>query len=111
MGKKENKIQGMILDWLKLQLDIVCWRNNNGAVYDAKIKGYRKRGRHDMDGVPDILGYDRGDGTIIAIEVKFGKGKPTKEQSRFIEKVNESGGRAGVAYTLPDAIRIIRREE
>lgn len=101
----------MILDWLKLQLNLVCWRNNNGATYDAKIGGYRKRGRHDMAGVPDILGFDRTDGTIVAIEVKQGKGRATKEQLTFIAKVQESGGRAGIAYTLSDAVAIINEQQ
>jgi len=39
---------------------------------------------------------------FTAIETKAAKGKPTKEQINFVEKVKEAGGLATVAYTLED---------
>jgi len=49
-----------------------------------------------MTGVADILGC-LSDGRLLAIEVKTGVGRPTPEQKRFIEAVNNRNGIAFVA--------------
>lgn len=60
-------------------------------------------------GVPDIVlpvarqGYHG-----LYIELKFGDGKPTKEQKVFLEKLQEEGYRAAVAYGFEEAREIIR---
>ena len=57
MGVKENKVQSDILKHLKAK-GILCWRNNNTAVYDPKINGYRSF--NGMKGVGDILAVHNG---------------------------------------------------
>ena len=47
-------------------------------------------------------------GRFIAIEIKTSKGRPTKEQLRFIEAVNNAGGKAGIARSVEDALKLIR---
>ena len=58
-------------------------------------------------GTSDLIGI-ASDGTFLAIEAKSGNARPTKEQKAFIEMVNKLGGRAGVARTPEDALRIIK---
>lgn len=44
---------------------------------------------------------------FTAVEVKTGRLKPTDKQLNFIDQVRKSGGYAGVAYSVDDALEII----
>jgi len=46
-------------------------------------------------------------GVFLADEVKTPTGRPTKEQLRFIEAVNNAGGIAGIARSVSDALELI----
>lgn len=94
----------------KVMLDLsddgrVLWRNNIGAAIDHKgqwVKfGVGGKGGSDLIGIetvtirPEHVGQTFG--VFIAIEVKSGKGKLTKQQRNFLRVVNEAGGVALVA--------------
>ena len=68
-------------------------------------------GRHFDTGLPkgfsDLFGFRYSDGRIVFIEVKGPNGKPTKEQTRFLERMREYGALAGIARSVDDARRII----
>ena len=55
--------------------------------------------------------YERNKGKKVAIfvgiEVKDEGKKPTEKQTNFIGAVNDNGGRAGVARSVDDAMRIV----
>lgn len=55
---------------------------------------------------PDMVGETIG--VFTAQEVKTEKGRPTKEQMRFIEAVRNAGGIAGIARSVDDALQLIR---
>lgn len=48
-------------------------------------------------------------GQFVAVEVKTGSGRPTKEQLNFIAMVNKMGGRAFVARSEAEAIELINK--
>lgn len=50
---------------------------------------------------PDMVG--RPVAIFVAIEVKAGKGRATKEQLNFIQRVRDAGGIAGIARTPEEA--------
>lgn len=83
----------------------VVWRNNNGAVWDPKKKVFRKN-KSSLLGVPDILGYHKGTGVILAAEVKSGKDTVSKDQERFLASVKASGGIALVIRSSDDLVKI-----
>lgn len=68
-------------------------------------------------GMPDLIGFmphvvtqdDVGKTLAVfcAPEVKAGTDSLSKEQRAFIEFVNKNGGRAGVARSREDAVRIV----
>ena len=61
-------------------------------------------GRSDLSAIKD--------GKISFIEVKVEPNRPSKEQINFIEQMRERYGcRAGVAYSVEDAVRIVLNEE
>lgn len=57
------------------------------------------------EGVSDLIGLAT-DGVFIAVEVKYEKGRPSPAQTAYIEMVNGMGGRAGIARSVEDALRI-----
>jgi hypothetical protein len=79
------------------------FRNNVGAVKaaDGPWIHYGVGGK----GGSDLIGMTR-QGRFAAIEVKA-SGKPTVEQTEFIEMVRRQGGVAGVAYNIEEALEIL----
>ena len=96
--KKESEIQSEIIKYLKKQ-GIFCWRNNNTAVYDPKINGYRSF--TGLKGVPDILGILPG-GIFIGVEVKTPRGKQSADQVLFERRCKRLGGVYIVARSVKD---------
>jgi hypothetical protein len=56
-------------------------------------------------GSSDLIGYRQVDGVaqFVALEVKSATGRPTKEQSQFIDHINGAGGVAGIVRSVADA--------
>lgn len=57
------------------------------------------------EGMSDLIGWSKG--RFVAIECKNGRNKLTEPQAAFIRAVQNSGGLAGVAYSVEDARRIV----
>lgn len=53
---------------------------------------------------PDMVGQKLA--VFTALEVKAPRGKPTENQTNFLQAVNDNGGRAGVVRTVEEAVRI-----
>ena len=71
-----------------------AWRQNNAAVYDAKLKqgagGYRAGSA--KRGVSDIIGlFERG-AVWCAVEVKIGSDELSDEQRAFLTTIHDAGG-------------------
>ena len=64
-----------------------------------------------MPGFSDIFGMVKGTGQFVAIEVKRPGQKPTKLQEHFINTIRASGGLAGVARSVEEAISILKGGE
>ena len=79
------------------------WRNNTGALQDKTGRLVRYglcKGSSDLIGICP-------DGRFLAVEVKNNTGRATEDQLRFIDAVRSKGGRAGVARSVDDALRIL----
>ena len=90
------------------------WRNNVGALKDQTGQLVRYGlcvGSSDLIGfrtitiTPDMVGQRVA--VFTAVEVKD-RGKPTEQQQAFINLVQNAGGLAGVARSVPDALSILR---
>lgn len=83
----------------------VIFRVNVGA-------GRTEDGRYFSTGVPrgfsDLFGVRLSDGKAVFIEVKSPTGRPTKQQSNFINKMRSYGAIAGVCRNVEDAITLIK---
>ena len=93
---EEQDIQRTILIYLKEQC-IFHWRNNSG-----------KKGKYTfgLKGSSDIIGI-LPNGRFLAIEVKYGKNKPSEDQVAFIKNINDNGGLAFVAYDLETVVKAL----
>ena len=60
-----------------------------------------------IPGMSDLLFI--GNGFIAWIEVKTAKGRPSKEQLNFIERMKLLGHRAGIARSVEEALWLIRK--
>lgn len=93
----EHQTQSAILDLIHIRGGVATRVNSGSAIFKGKdgsinvIKGADK-------GTSDILACYRG--RYLAIEVKYGNGKPTPEQLEFGRKVRDAGGLFLVAYDV-----------
>jgi VRR-NUC domain len=83
------------------------WRQNNGAVYDAKFNGYRKGSS--TPGISDVIGFHKRTGQFIACEIKAGKDTVSDDQQLFIDKVNRSGGIGMVVKCIEDLEKFFKK--
>lgn len=58
------------------------------------------------EGGADIVGWSP-DGLFVAIECKVGKTITTSAQMKFLEAVKRARGRAGIARSVEDAVKIM----
>jgi hypothetical protein len=91
------------------------WRNNTGRLRDergqlvtfglcpgsADLIGYRT-----VVVTPDMVGQRLA--VFAAVEVKATKGRPTPEQTAFLEHIRDAGGIAGIARSVDDAESLLK---
>ena len=112
----ETKIQNLILMALS-KAGCLVFRNESAGAWVGKVlhKDANQVTLTDARmirfglavGSADIIGIAPC-GRFLAIEIKTSTGRPTKEQLRFIEAVNNAGGIAGIARSVEDALKLIR---
>ena len=89
--REEHRIQNEIR--LALADTCIIFRGNVGT-------GRTKDGRYFSTGLPkgfsDLFGVRKSDGKAIFIEVKTAKGRLTKEQTDFLDKMQKNNAIAGV---------------
>ena len=84
-----------------------CWvmRTNSGLYYDAQ----GNRVRVGFVGLSDLIGCNA-KGEIFFIEVKGTNTRVRPEQQKFIDVMRSRGRRAGLAYSVEEAIQIAVNE-
>lgn len=101
MAEAENKIQSATLKKLQ-KAGIFCWRNNNNAVWDARLNNgygsYRSFGG--LKGVPDIIAIINGQ--FVGIEIKTPKGRLSEHQILFKKMCKRNGGKYLVVKKVAD---------
>lgn len=99
---KEKHLHSDILEYL-LYRKIQAWKCNNAVSYiqGRRIINFQDYRGASIQGIPDIMGY-LPDGKALFIEVKRGKGKPTKFQINFIENADRSNCVSFFAWSVED---------
>lgn len=76
------------------------------GVWAVKTHG----GPYQVSGLPDIIAIAPGTGRFIGIEVKRpGIGRVTELQKMTLCRIEASGGVAGVAYSVEDALALLEK--
>jgi len=93
------------------------WRQNTGLAWvgdpvylkngDVILRNPRRLHVGLCKGSSDIIGIAP-DGRFLAPEVKTATGRVTDDQERFILRVNQAGGIAGVVKSARDAINLLK---
>ena len=100
--KSEGNIQNAIMVALS-EAGCLIFRNNVGAWKDpsGRLIRYGVGGK----GGSDLLGV-ASDGAFLAVECKTATRRVRPEQTAFIDAVRKRGGRAGIARSVEDALKI-----
>lgn len=96
----------------RIQNEIRAALSPYAAVFRVNVgTGLTVDGRHFSTGVPpgfsDLFGVRKSDGKAVFIEVKTAKGRPSKEQTNFINQMQSCGAVAGVCRSAEDAVKLI----
>lgn len=84
-----------------------AWNGNvvttpNGVVVcKARSINLCPKGTSDLEIIMDS-------GKVAFVECKAGKGKPTEDQTRFIDKMKSLGHIAGVCWSVDDFLKLIK---
>ncbi len=81
-----------------------AWRNNTIGVWDPAKKVFR-RNPHQLNGVPDIIGFSRRTGKFIAVEVKTGRDRASAAQKAFLAELSKAGGIAMIVNDYDDFVQ------
>jgi len=100
--RSEANIQGDVMIALS-NAGCIIWRNNCGQLPDRTGRPIRYGVGN--PGGSDLIGIAP-DGRLLAVECKTAIGQPTDAQVRFIDAVRAKGGRAGIARSAEDAVKI-----
>lgn len=109
----EHDLQRAVLRWLEeTDPELRAWTihcpNGRNAGTARKAGIWRALGV--AAGVPDLLVFQRrGDFAGMALELKAGKGRPSKAQFRWLEHLAAQGWWAGWANSLESAQEAFRR--
>lgn len=106
-----QKAVAKVLDYSGL---LWCHVPNGGqrnAITGAKLKRMGTK-----RGVPDILIFSRGAaggwapgfGSPLALELKVGYNKPSKEQHQWLADLRDEGWRCEVCYTMDEVMKVLR---
>lgn len=98
----EREIQHSIRLSLGARTDVVMWRNNVGALKDARGR-YVRFGL--CEGSADLIGIYKPTGQFLAIEIKRPGGKLSEAQEKFAALVASCGGIHFTVFSADEAIQ------
>ena len=116
MANPETDLQQRIRLALGTRPDARLFRNQVGSLPDPRtgrlVTYGLARGSADLIGwrtvtiTPEMVGQQLA--VFTSIEIKTPTGRITPQQRNWLNAVRTAGGIAGVARTVPDALRIVR---
>jgi hypothetical protein len=103
--------------------DTRLWRNNVGTGWAGQATKIQRRGMVAVEpgdvivrqgrplhaglcvGSSDLIGYRQvaGVAQFVALEVKSATGRPTAQQTQFLDHITSAGGCAGIVRSVEDA--------
>jgi hypothetical protein len=103
---REQAIQTQIIQYFHLR-GVFCWKNNTTGIY---VKARNVYIPNPAKGLSEDLGV-LPRGRFLAIEVKRpGGGKPSEQQTAFVQEINSRGGLAFFACSVEDVMKVLGPE-
>lgn len=108
MRFKEDDLQMAVAKYLDLQKLTWCHIANERRT--SIQQGVRLKKKGVKSGVPDCLIFEPRKGFVgLAIELKTGKNKPSKNQLEWIDRLNYKGWKTAICYTLDEVIKEVEQ--
>lgn len=126
-GMRANQLTRAVLELLN-HSGYKAWRNNTVGVFDVnqaveritkekpankgqlrKILNGCYRKSHTIPGQPDVIGYHKGSGKFIGVEIKAGKDRPSIHQIRFMDEANKAGAMVIECREVLDVVDLIEK--
>ena len=110
----EDKLQIQVTQYLSIQYPKIFWSHATNESRRSPFERYKAIKFGIRAGIPDIMIYDqkriKSTDSIqfagLAIELKFGKNKPTDTQKKCLEELRKRYWATAICYTL--SVTIIR---
>jgi len=102
----EKMLENSIMEYLQARPDTTAWKQENIGTYDPRKKTYRKRGKYQMEGVADVMGFYRAEVRIyqLFIEIKQPGASLSDAQVAFLWMCYQHGALA-MCVTSVDELR------
>ena len=108
--KPEIVIEREILVYLNSLPHAFFWKNDTFGSYDEELKTYRKSPNpYVIRGVSDIIGIVQG--VTFFFECKNERGRESKQQIGFRNKINKLGGNCFVVRSVDEVREILEEYE
>lgn len=105
MAETESAIEDAIMTYLHTRSDVLAFKIDTRANFDARLGVYRRLHRHVLPGTPDIICClsVAGMGILVGLEVKTATGRQSEHQKRFETMVRAQNGHYFVVRSIDDA--------
>ena len=111
MEASEKQIERAILDHLNNWAGCFAWKNHTTGIWSQERKQFLKpRNKYAIKGVSDIICITPM-GVVVFIEVKSKKGRISKDQELFLDKIEDHNGYAFVARSVDEVIDYFKRHD
>ena len=107
---KEYQLQKAIVTYIKLQYPNVLYCASAGGLRTSMTQAVKMKASGYIKGYPDLSILEPiGNFHSLFLEVKTKKGRPTKEQLWWREKLNERNFVSEIVYGYDEAVAVIDR--
>jgi len=105
--KKEDQLTIAVADYLRLQYPKVLFTHIANERQTSPQRGAKLKRMGVKAGMPDLLIFERGTYSGLAIELKIKPNRPTENQERCLDFLAMCGWQCHVCYDFDEAKKII----
>ena len=110
MRTKEYQLQKNVIKWINLKYPKLLYCASAGGMRTSYKQAVKMKATGYIKGFPDLFIYEPVDPYHgLAIEIKIKKGRPTKHQIDWRDKLNHRNYVAEITYGFDETIEVIER--
>ena len=105
---KEDHLHRACCDWLDLQFKGLHYTHPANEGKRTSFEQHKAKALRMKPGVPDLLIFEpKGSFAGLAVELKYGKNKPTAEQFAFLEQLGKRNWKTAIIYSIDNFIELV----